>query len=92
MAKKRIIERVRQGFNLDAEPLPGLPLVELIGDHRVLIENHCGISAYGCSDICIKVKYGYIHVCGERLNLALMSKERLIICGKIASIQLIGKR
>lgn len=87
-----MFERVRRGLNLDTEPLPGIPLVEMFGDQRVLIENHCGVTAYADTEICIKVKHGCIHVCGTQLNLALMSKERLVICGKIASVQLLGRR
>lgn len=92
LAGNRMFERFRRGLSLDTEPMPGIPLVEMFGDKRVLIENHCGVSAYSDQEICIKVKHGCIHVCGSNLNLAQMSRERLVICGKIVSVQLVGRR
>lgn len=82
-------ERMIRGLDLDAEPLPGEPLLELVGGQRVLIENHCGVSEYGDSQMCVKVKNGHFCICGKRLNLAQMSRERLVICGCIESIRLV---
>lgn len=66
--------------------LPGLPIVELAGDRRVLIENHIGVIEYGTERICVKVKYGQLSVCGYGMELAKMTKEQLVITGKIGSI------
>ena len=33
--------------------LPGVPIVELAGDRRVLIENHRGVTEYGMERICV---------------------------------------
>lgn len=68
--------------------LPGVPLVEITGTRRVLIENHMGVVAYGCDEIRIRVRYGMLAVCGSSLNLARMSKEQLVICGCINGVQL----
>lgn len=86
MREEKFLHRMIRGFDLETEPLPGEPLLELIGTQRVLIENHRGISAYGDAQMCVKVKNGYICVCGKRLFLAQMSRERLIICGCIESV------
>lgn len=69
--------------------LPGIPLVEISGDRRVLIEHHQGVVAYGCCEICVRVRYGILSVSGSGLNLARMTKEQLVICGCIESIRLI---
>lgn len=92
MGDRGFLERVVRGFDLDAEPLPGQTLLELVGDRRVLIENHCGVSEYANTKICVRVKKGQICVCGKGLNLALMSRERLIICGCIESVHLMQGR
>ena len=68
------------------EPVPGLPILELAGDRRVLIENHCGVKEYSRERICIGVKYGTVCVCGFGLELACMTREQLVICGRIDGI------
>jgi sporulation protein YqfC len=72
--------------------LPGMPLVEIAGEKRVLIENHKGVTAYDSDKICVRVKFGQICVCGEGLSLAQMSGSCLIICGRIESVTLLRGR
>ena len=68
---------------------PGLPLVEIAGDRRVLIEHHRGVVAYGPCEILVRVKYGQVRVTGSGLCLAKMSAEQLVICGRIGSVELL---
>ena len=88
--KKRasILEKLTVAADLHDEAIPQLPLVEIAGDCRVLIEHHLGVIAYGTEEICVKVKYGTISVCGCRLELARMIKEQLIISGRIDKVVL----
>jgi sporulation protein YqfC len=74
--------------DLADEPIPGLPLIEIIDNCRVLIENHKGVSEYGTNRIRIKVKWGCICICGENLVLARMDRGLLIVSGIIDSVQL----
>ena len=37
---------------------PDLPLIEILDDKRLLIENHRGITCYGSDQIIVKVKKG----------------------------------
>jgi sporulation protein YqfC len=83
-----ILERIAYAADLGTEPLPKLPLIELAGENRVLVENHKGVIQYGDHEICLKVSYGYISICGNRLELARMTKEQLIITGYIESVRL----
>lgn len=85
------MDRLAEGLDLPAEPMPGLPLVEISGDRRVLIENHRGVTQYGTDQICVKVKYGYVSIQGCGLELARMTKEELIICGRIDGITIIRR-
>ena len=91
MQRRRFWDRFAQGADLNTEAMPGEPLIELYGGQRALIENHCGVLEYSTEMICVKVKRGRICVSGCGLNLALMSRERLIICGRIDSVQLMGR-
>ena len=83
------MERLRNAAALPDEPLPGLPLVEIAGQQRVLIENHRGVVEYGPQTIRVKVKFGQICISGTGLELARMTKGQLIISGRIDSVHLI---
>ena len=84
----KILQHVVLGADLPGEAIPGLPLVEIVGQSRVLIENHCGVTGYGCNEVCVKVKYGQLCICGSGLMLAQMTKYQLIITGQIECVKL----
>ena len=67
---------------------PGVPIVEICDNKRVLIENHNGITCYGDNEIFVKVDKGDVHVIGENLYLCRMNKTKLIISGRILSVHM----
>lgn len=71
--------------------IPGIPLVEIAGEHRVLIERHNGVTEYDDSRICVRVKYGQVCVCGGALTIAQMTCAKIVICGRIDSVTLIRR-
>lgn len=81
-------EHLIEESRLDTEIIPAQPIVEISGSNRVLIENHFGVIAYSTERIQVRVKFGFLCVCGCSLDLVHMSKERLIIRGKIQMIVL----
>ena len=83
-----VLERVAQAADLPLEPLPRIPLVELAGTGRVLIENHMGVTQYGSQQIQVQVSYGHILICGSGLELARMTHEQLVITGCVRSVSL----
>lgn len=89
--EKSFLERLTEGAELLSEPLPGQPIVELGGDRRVVIESHGGVTQYSREKIGVKVKYGTLCVCGCGLELVRMSREQLIIAGRIDSLHLIRR-
>lgn len=82
------ISRFTEGMNLPTEPITGLPLVEICGNQRVLIENHLGVIQYARTRICVKVSYGVLSVQGSCLELARMSREQLVIRGCVDCVSL----
>lgn len=88
MEKGKWFQKIADGADLSAEPLPGVPIVELAGDGRVLIEQHGGVTEYSREQISVKVRYGIVCICGCNLELALMTRQQLVIIGKIHSIRL----
>lgn len=83
--------RKRSSFSADIHELPRVPLIEIAGERRVLIENHQGVMEYGDSRICVRVKFGCVRICGECLVIAKMTAEQLIICGKINAVELLRR-
>ena len=90
--RKNFLERAALAADLPGEPLPKVPLVELAGERRVLIENHGGVTEYGGEEIRVKVAYGQVCVCGMGLELARMTREQLVITGRIDGITLLRGR
>ena len=67
-----------------------LPLIEVVGTRRVLVENHLGVISYSLNSILVKVCNGTIEVLGDKLEILCMSRDRIVICGSISSVQLRG--
>ena len=89
--RKGLLERLTDSVVLPEESLPGQPLVELAGDRRVLIENHGGVTEYGREKIRIQVRYGQVCICGRELELARMTRDQLVVMGKIDSVILLRR-
>ena len=68
-------------------PMLGVPLTEVLGNKRILIENHHGIVAYGDANISVKISRGSICIEGRDLEISYMSKDRIIVKGHIDCIR-----
>ena len=89
MGKGRIFwEHMMQQADIQPESVPGVPVIEIAGDRRVLIENHGGVAAYGRERILVNVKYGLVSICGCNLEMLCMTREQLVIHGRIDSVML----
>ena len=87
--ERNALQRLYHAVDLADEPIPGLPLIELAGDQRVLIEKHQGVTEYGTERTVVNVKFGQVCVCGRNLELSRMTKGQLVISGRIESIHLL---
>lgn len=65
-----------------------IPLVELAGCGRVLVENHTGVLVYSPGEITVRVSYGCLQISGENMMLAEMHREQLVITGTIHGVKL----
>ncbi len=83
-----LLTKLASAAELELELRPNLPVVELAGENRVLIENHQSVIGYGRQEIRVKVNYGFIAIKGDCLELAKLSKEQLVIVGNICGIEL----
>ena len=85
--KEGILHRLAFAADLLEEPMPGDSLIEIIGTHRVLIENHRGVFAYSDTLVKIKVKKGSVGIQGNSLVLSRMTKGQLVVSGYISTIE-----
>lgn len=89
MGKRRsLFEQLLEQTALGSEAIPGQPIVEIAGDGRVLVENHLGVAAYGKERILVNVKFGSVCICGCNLEMMHMTREQLVIHGRIDSVGL----
>ena len=87
----KLWEHLSQRTDLPDEVFPGQTLIEIVDDRRVQIERHRGVREYGREQICVKVSFGLVRICGTGLYLRCMSRSQLVICGCIRSVSLSGK-
>lgn len=80
------LQHLADRTELESEALPGLPILEIAGDRRVLIERHGGVVEYGPERIQVRVAYGTVCVTGCGLELVRMTNRQLVIGGRIDSV------
>lgn len=90
--RKQAFRRLEETAEKFTEAIPGIPVVELAGERRVLLENHRGITEYGREQIRVRVRYGQVCIRGCGLIIARMTREQLVICGRIDGIDLLRGR
>jgi len=86
--QNRLLGRLAAAAYSQEESIPGMPVIEIVGNRRVLIECHKGISQYTDRLVCVNVKFGYVQVVGEKLEISRMTKDQLVISGCIGEISL----
>lgn len=86
---KSVLQYLLDYTELVDEALPGQPVVELLGDSRVLVENYQRILDYGLEQVCIRVRYGTVKILGCNLRLHQVTRQKLLITGKIDRVELL---
>ena len=86
--KTNLLRRMLDFGELEEEGMPGQSIVELLGNNRVLIENHRRVIEYDLARVCIRVSFGTITILGSNLRLRAMTAGKLIIAGNIDRIDI----
>ena len=84
--KKTMLGWLADTVSLPSELMPGQFLLELLGQGRILIENHQGVQEYGDEKICVRTSFGSVSICGRELRLSCLSREKLVIIGPVSQI------
>ena len=85
------IQRMMERTEMMEEVFPGESIIEVVGEGRVLIEGHKGVSAYGGDRVCVKIRSGIAEICGSNLKLTRMNVNKLVITGSLDSVNLLRR-
>ena len=85
-SRNQWIQRSADRADLHGEILPGQSVVEILGDCRVLIERHRGVREYSREQIRVSLQFGCVCVRGWNLELSYMTRQQLVITGKIDGV------
>lgn len=76
-------EKFADAVDISKDVILGVPLVSMIGDREVTIENYIGILEYKDTLIRIKCKSLNVRLDGKNLELKVMAQSYLYITGRI---------
>ncbi|MGB9660884.1 MAG: sporulation protein YqfC [Moorellaceae bacterium] len=92
---RRLANRIRQAkrqvtdfLDLPPEAVLDLPRLTLIGNSRLIVENHRGLIAYEKDLVQVSVTLGEIKINGEDLKLRVVRPEAITVEGIIKRISL----
>ena len=80
-----MLEKLRQA-DIPQELVFGWPRSVLLGDERLIVEQHQGV--YACTDqeIILKTLCGHLVITGEKLSLSRYDQDGLVVFGKIEKL------
>lgn len=87
-ARTSIWRKLLDSSGMEDECSPGQSVVELLGENRVLIENHRRIVEYKLEQIRIGMNYGILCILGRNLQLRHITSRKLLIIGRIERLEL----
>lgn len=88
MKENNIFASLVRGMDLGVEPIPGQPVLEILGNNRVIIENHQGVTLYLETQINVQVRDGEIQVKGSKLSIIQITDTQIVIMGIICSVHM----
>ncbi len=83
---KNLREKVSTKLDIPKDIALNIPVIKMIGDSEILIENHKGILEYKLSILRIKSDLGEISLEGRNIEIKDISDEIIFITGKIDSL------
>lgn len=79
-------EKVNNTLNIKDEIILNIPIISLIGNKDLTIENYKGIVLYSETKIKINTNISVITITGNNLTLSKVLTEKIIITGNILEI------
>lgn len=80
-----MLERLKRA-DIPQELVFGWPRCVLVGDERLVVEQHQGLFACGEEEIVLKTLCGYLVVRGQGMQLNRYDPDGLVVVGRIHSL------
>lgn len=80
-----LLDRLKR-LNVPQELVFGWPRSVLLGDERLIVEQHKGVYTCTQTEIIVKTACGLLVVSGEGLSLAYYQPDDLMVLGKITKL------
>ena len=86
--REKVFGLLPELLDLPDQALPGVPIIEVYGDRRVLVEGCFVVLQY--ADNCIKLRNPSTIICvvGSGLHMVEISSSQTVITGKIENISI----
>lgn len=84
----KVFGKIPEIIDVPDQTLPGIPIMEIYGDRRILIEGQCAVIQYGLNCIRLRNQCGIVSVCGCDLCMAELSSDRLVVTGRVESVSI----
>ena len=90
MADKQKFKRhIADIFDLPSEIILDMPIIKIIGNNEVTIENHKGILEYTPYVLRMKSMLGIIKITGYYIEIKELDQSDIVISGEIHSLEFI---
>lgn len=83
----RVKNHISKNKEIPSDVVLGVPILKLIGQTELLIENHRGIIEYTDCNIRIQTKLNQIEIVGTNLKILYYTNEEIRIDGIIKEIE-----
>ncbi len=80
-----MLERLKTA-DLPQELMFGWPRSVLVGDEKVIVEQHQGVYACTEKEIILKTLCGLLVITGDKLSLTRYDQDGLVVLGKIEKL------
>lgn len=84
--KERFLNRFNETLGLPPEIMFKLPLIMMVGDKSLILENHLGILEYNRERIRIRLIKGELTLLGQNMMIRNISLEEIQINGELISL------
>jgi sporulation protein YqfC len=89
ISKNKIKKTITSMLELPKEIVFNLPLITVIGNEEINIENYKGIIEYNLERIRINTSCGIIKIEGKKLSLKQITAENICVNGSISKLEYI---
>jgi len=86
---KKIKKIVSEVFEIPSEAVGAEPLITLVGNEKIIVENSRGIAKYESEKIRINTALGLTEIEGKDMNIKVLGEQCVIAEGKIDGIKFV---